>query len=56
MEGQKHGAATLAKKFFNASSQEIMALPGEDRVALGSAIARQEGLKPEDLAFTPVEY
>lgn len=56
MEGQMHGAATLVKKFFGASTQEIMALPGEDRIALGSAIAKEQGLTQDQLAFVAVEY
>lgn len=50
------GAATLIKKFFNPPNAEIIALPSADRVQLGSAIAREQGLKQEQLNFQLVEY
>lgn len=54
---EKKGAALLIKKFFGINNnQEIIALPAADRVQLGTAIAKQEGLKPEECGFEWVEY
>lgn len=55
VQGTK-GAALLVKKFFNATSQEIMVLPAPDRIQLGSAIARAEGLTQADCNFELVQY
>ena len=56
MDPQKIGAAGLIKKFFACENQEIMSLPSEARVQLGSAIAREQKLAPDTLNFVPVEY
>lgn len=53
---EKRGAALLVKQFFGAENKEIMSLTGEERIQLGSAIAKTLGLTPAQLAFTPVEY
>lgn len=50
------GAAVLIKQFFGADSQEIMKLPSADRIQLGSAIARDQGLTQADCSFEIVQY
>ena len=50
------GAASLIKQYFGASNQEILALPGPDRVALGSAIARELKFTQADCNFELVAY
>lgn len=52
----KRGAAGLIKQFFGSPTPEIMALSKEDRVQLGSAIARQLGMVQEELEFELVAY
>ena len=50
----KISAVTLVSDFFGATINDFKALSSQDRVELGSAVAREQGLTA--LNFTPVEY
>ena len=50
----KISAVTLVRDFFGATINDFKALSSQDRVELGSAVAREQGLTA--LNFTPVEY
>ena len=50
----KISAVTLVRDFFGATINDFKALSSQDRVQLGSAVAREQGLTA--LNFTPVEY
>jgi hypothetical protein len=52
----KFNTIQLIKDFFgNVSIEEMKCLTKQDRVELGSAIARQKKISPDQLDFEPVE-
>lgn len=57
MDNDKISAVKLIRDAFGINTaKEIMACTPEDRIQLGSAIAREQKLDPTTLNFTPVEY
>lgn len=57
MENEKWSAIKLIREFFApVTMDEMKALTGADRLELASGIARERGLKQDDLQFTMVTY
>ena len=57
MQDNRVGAVKLIRDYFAPITMEQMkALTSEDRAQLGSAIAREQGLKQEQVSFEMVEY
>lgn len=52
----KVGRVKLIRDFFEAPAREVMQLSKDDMAQLGSAIARQMGLKQDDCDFEFVAY
>lgn len=52
----KQSAVTLVRNYFGASMAEMKALTGQDRQQVASAIAREQGLTPDQVNFELVAY
>lgn len=52
----KISAVVLIRDYYGCNSTEIMKCTPEDRVQLGSGIAREQKLEAERLNFVPVAY